>query len=237
MTVHAARRELQYLVDAWPIIVELKIPGPARSWVERPRRTGVITPEDLDRMGPQGVPRPAPADVSVLDLLSRISTVADNVLRTIHVVLGLVDGRHVPARSAWIDARPWLSEAKSWLAQAQEDNDKTVPWVLAQLAPLTATTARLLGDVREGQVINAVCPWCGGRAEGGLVGERTMSLRYPDHRDEEEGDVPEDPLIVCRGLACEPPAASCGTRWQEHPAWPRREWDWLASQLQVAALA
>lgn len=208
------------------MLVTLKIPGTARSWVERPRRTGVLTDADVERMGPQGVPRPAPADVSVIDLLSRIETVADDLVRTLRSVVDDLTG--LPEPSAFHDPRPWFDRARELLPVAHDADPRSGPWCADQVRPLAQKTARLLGDVRDGQVLDGVCPWCGGLSERGS-GERTMQVRYPDARS-----VEEEPLIVCRGLGCSPPSQACGTRHDGQPAWPTREWDWLAKQLRAS---
>lgn len=221
--VAAAGTDLAYLAESWPMLVTLKVPGTARSWVERPRRPGVLTAEDVERMGPQGVPRPAPADVAVLDLLWQIQHAADEIVRLLAEVTGTGGTPHRPAS---VDPRPWLVVAGDLLPAAHAVDDRSAPWVSARLRPMVSTTARLLGDVRDGQALDGVCPWCGGLTERGR-GERTMVVRYPDARLGED-----EPLIVCRGLGCEPPSSACGQRHSGHPAWPRREWDWLAQQLQ-----
>lgn len=238
MTQPLARtiRDIDYLGEAWPHLVVLRTPGTARSWVETPRRTGVLTETDLDRMGKKGVPRPTPADVGVLDLLAMVADRADDVARTIIGVCGLGDDPanpdltpddFLPDRSAAADPRPWLRVAAAWLAAAHELDGRTGPWVERQLRPVVTQAARLLGDVRDGQVMNGVCPWCEGRSAGG-TGERTLQIHYPAVDDEND-----EPLIICFGVGCMPPSASCGVQWRGHPAWPRREWDWLSTQLRT----
>ncbi len=225
-------RDLDYLTEAWPALVVLKIPGPPRTWVETPRRAGVLTAADAERLGKKGVPRPAPADVGVLDLLARISTTIDDVARTVVVTAGLDNPDanppihaeeflpHVPAA---VDPCSWMRTTATWLAEAHDNDDRTVPWVEQQLAPLVSAAARLLGDLRDGQVMNGICPWCYGATPVG-VGERTMQIHYPESEDDE-------PLVICRGLNCAPPSSACGSRFRGQPAWPIREWDWLSKML------
>ena len=255
-TVHTVTRDLAYLQEAWPAIVNLKIPGTARTWVETPRRRGVLSPADRERLGKKGVPRQAPVDVGVHDLLANIASRSEDIGRCIVDVAGLgaaalsadqarcmpwawsdVDAEIVaaewytaqflPARSGLADPRPWLIVARTWLAAADEFDDRTVPWVDAQIAGPVAAAARLLGDVRDGQVMNGICPWCEGRTIGALLGgERTMQIVYPDVDDEND-----EPVIVCTGEYCAPPASACGMHRDGMPAWPRREWDWLSTML------
>ncbi|MCW2089481.1 UNVERIFIED_ORG: hypothetical protein M2328_002761 [Rhodococcus erythropolis] len=256
-TVGTVKRDLEYLAESWPHIVNSKIPGTARSWVEKPQRRGVLSEADVDRLGKKGVPRPLPVEVGVLDLLATIADRADDIARCLLEVLGLataalsnqqvqgvpwawfdaadqdvalrwIEGCYLPTESATRDPRPWLRTASMRLMSADEMDELTVPWVAHQIAPLVSTTARLLGDVRDGQVMNGICPWCDGRTRDSLSGERTLQIHYPDPDD--ETDVP---LVVCFGLNCNPPADSCGHRHDDRPAWPRREWDWLATVLRA----
>ncbi|MGW0043459.1 hypothetical protein [Rhodococcus sp. NPDC003348] len=221
------RDDLTYLTEAWPHLIELRIPGPPRPWAETPRRTGVLTEQDLERMGPKGIPRPAPADVSVLDLLASIATSADDMARTVITVVAAPPDQALPPNPASHDPRPWLDLIPGWLRYAHELDDRTVPWITGQLQPLVHRTARLLGDVRDGQALNGICPWCNGFTASG-PGIRTLQIHYPVTDDEDD-----EPLIVCLGVDCNPPRSACGMRHDGHPAWARREWDWLATQLRV----
>lgn len=257
-TVHTVTCDLAYLEEAWPAIVNLKIPGTARSWVETPRRRGVLSNADRERLGKKGVPRQAPVDVGVLDLLANIATRADDIGGCVVEVAGLgpalmwgdrskgmpwaygnalaeqvagdwYTARFLPTHSASVDPRPWLMVTRLWLSAAQEFDDRTVPWVASQIAGLVASAARLLGDVRDGQVMNGICPWCEGRTIGAILGgERTMQIVYPDLDDEHD-----EPVIVCTGEYCAPPSSACGMRKDGMPAWPRREWDWLSTMLRT----
>lgn len=250
-TVARTCQDLTYLAEAWPHLVTLRMPGTARSWVETPRRTGTLSERDLERMGKKGIPRPVPVDVSVLDLLARIATVADDLARTVVDVCGLgsdavaelvidwEDQRAVaaarteaaaaflPPLAAARDPRPWLRVAGTWLAGAHEADASTAPWVADQLRPLITQAAHMLGDVRHGQVMNGICPWCTGRTTAG-TGERTLQIHYPVADDDTD-----EPLIICHGLNCAPPSGECGQTRGGRPAWPRREWDWLATQLRA----
>lgn len=223
-TVQSVKRDLTYLEEAWPALVVLKIPGTDRAWVETPRRTGVLSETDAERLGKKGVPRPTPVDVGVLDLLALIASRIDEVTRTVAEVAVLTDGL-LPSDSAAKDPRPWIRTTCMWLAFAHEADDRTAPWIGHVIAPLVTAAARLLGDARDGQVMNGVCPWCDGRTMSG-VGERTMQIYYPD-----PDDKTDRPLIICHGIDCDPPRDDCGERHNGKPAWPRREWDWLSKML------
>ncbi|WP_033189306.1 hypothetical protein [Rhodococcoides fascians] len=243
--------DLLYIADGWPALVHLKTPGSARSWVEAPRKH-VLSETDLERMGKKGVPRQAPADVGVLDLLSRIATVTYDVTLAV-VRLGpgpsamrraleerepwawydtyqsAVDhfaGDFLTTRSPSVDPRPWLMTARTWLAAADDENPNTAPWVGRKIESIVEQMSRLLGDVRDGQAMNGVCPWCGGLVANGVVGAKTMKVLHPDVDDEKS-----EPLIVCFGLDCSPPDEACGRLHEGRPAWGKREWEWLSTQL------
>ncbi|OZE89964.1 hypothetical protein CH298_13345 [Rhodococcoides fascians] len=252
-TRSSVEADLLYLAEGWPALVRLKVPGSARSWVEQPRKH-VLSESDLERMGKKGVPRQAPADVGVLDLLARIATVTHNVALSV-AALGpgastLRDahergepwawtdpeayqfaaryfGRHfLTTRLPSVDPRPWLMTTRTWLGSANEADPQTVPWVGRMFEPIVEQFSRLLGDVRDGQCMNGVCPWCGGLVADGVVGVKTMRVLHPDVDDESS-----EPLIVCFGVRCSPPGEACGRLWEGKPAWGKREWEWLASQL------
>ncbi|OZC62131.1 hypothetical protein CH267_00895 [Rhodococcus sp. 06-621-2] len=220
------RSDITYLADSWPLLVTFKIQGTARSWVETPRRA-VMSETDLERMGKKGVPRQAPGDIQVLSLLQSIVSAAEDVARTVITVAGLKKVDHLPMYSAAKDPIPWLTTCNAWLDAAHGNDDLTLPWVSGRFKPLATATAHLLGDVRAGQVMNGICPFCYGRTKGVTAGERTLQIHYPD-----PDDPTDEPVIACRGLNCRPPSNVCGYKTDAgHPCWPRREWDWLASML------
>ncbi|APE09718.1 MULTISPECIES: hypothetical protein [Rhodococcus] len=224
-SIRRVKEDLEYLQEAWPSLVALRVPGTARSWVENPRRAGMLSPEDQERLGKRGFQTPAPADIQVLDLIWSIANQARDIVECMVEVIDA--GRdYVPAESSTRDPRPWLETARELIDAAQKIDEATLPWVACQIAPLVKQTAHLLGDFRDGQVLNGICPWCNGRGDGGMVGLRTMQLHYPDPDEEDD-----QPLVVCRGVNCDPPRGMVGMRWRGRPAWTRREWDWLAKML------
>lgn len=236
--------DLQYLEEVWPWLVTLRTPGSRQRWVQRDSRRRVLTSEDLDAMGWKGVPRPAPADVTVLDVLAGVVDVgrrcAVEMLRALPHLRWEVWCPTVPATR---DARPWLHLAARLLPQAHtatvDDLDPIVEWVEARLGSLPADAARLMGDIRDGQDLAGICPWCHGLTARG-VGEPTMRIHYPsgtvhaqpfDPDSRKSAGDGQGALIVCHGINCTPPSHACGTRWHGHPAWNMREWEWLAKQL------
>ncbi|MGZ4589141.1 MAG: hypothetical protein ACXVX9_15210, partial [Mycobacteriaceae bacterium] len=83
---------------------------------------------------------------------------------------------------------------------------------------------QVLGLISDGQVLKAVCPWCGGRTEAHPTGgAHTLRVRNIHGLD--------TTVVVCEGGACEPPAEDCGTWVRGRPAWRQYEWDWLADRI------
>lgn len=241
--------DVAYLVDSWPALVTLRTPGsgrrrpPSRHEVTEAQRLrsellAIQERVELRRARELGVqpvpptgPIPAPAALEVLDLLAEFVAVSADVADAVTQTAGVERPPSSPS-SSWTDPRPYLRLAAAWLEQADEVDERTVPWVAAQLRPLAGKVAHQLGEVHDGQLLDALCPWCGGRTERRLTGgERTLVVYVRGTRRAKAEGQGDGPVIVCRGLNCEPPEASCGTRVGGRPAWPEREWDWLARQL------
>lgn len=238
--------DLAYLADAWQWLACLTPRGTQKRWAQF--RRPLIATRELESFGLSGVPRPTPADVSVLDVLAQLSHTAAWIVRELMHVVPLVPQRPeiwLPGRPASVDARPWLRLALHWLPAAdaltRTDDDPIVEWVEARLTQLVGDVARLMGDVRDGQELAGICPWCGGRTSPVKTGQPTMRVHYPHEQlaeplrlDELQPDEVAQPLIVCHGLNCSPPWTACGTKWRGKPAWNIREWDMLARRLMLA---
>lgn len=238
--------DLAYLAEAWQWLLPLRQRGTPKRWAQYQRQHRMPT-SDLASFGlAAGVPRVAPADVSVLDVLADMASTSAWIVRELRHALPAAATRPevwMPRHPASVDARPWLHLARHWLPQAdvltRGDDDPIVVWVEARLTQLVGDVARLMGDVRDGQELAGLCPWCGGRTSTSTTGQPTMRVHYP-HEDLAEPLDPNavrpaeggpQPLIVCHGLNCAPPWTACGTRWRGQPAWNIREWDMLAKRL------
>lgn len=92
----------------------------------------------------------------------------------------------------------------------------------------------VLGLTLDGQLLDALCPWCEGRtARHPVGGARTLRVRIvPDRRDPQQAV----PVVICEGDNCSPSDASAAydERWHGHPTWPQHEWEWLAAQIDAA---
>lgn len=226
-------RDLWYLADRWRLVLECRIPGTAKAWTQTAsgRRVSTAQLPALDAGG-HGAPTPAPVSVSVLDVLADYHGVATVVYPRVMRAAGLSTR---PVRSR--DPRPYLVEAATHLTVAADRDDSVPIAVASAIRPLTMDVARLMGDVRDGQLLAGICPWCRGRTAAG-TGVPTMRLHYPPadaagpiDPDGMLGRGGDQPLIVCHGLNCAPPSAACGESSRGRPAWTPREWDWLAKML------
>ena len=244
--------DTRYLIDSWRPLVELGVPGTRQRRLMRPRRPSEEMAEQAAREhaedtaerrkagyvpGPRRLPAPAP--LHLLDLLARFVSVCADVAETVAQIAG-VERLDAPV-SAHVDPRPYLVHARAWLKVAQEADDTTEAWVAEQLHRLADAVAAHLGELADGQVLEALCPWCGGRSEKRPTGgdlTLTVYARGPRAATEPPAETKpgekakeRPPMIVCRGTNCAPPDGECGNRIGGLPAWPDREWDWLAARL------
>ena len=241
---------LDYLVEAWPDLVTMGVAAGGRRRLPSSRRhrpdavvlaqAAEARAELLERRQIGWVPgtgkHPAPVDVDMLDLIRDVVAAAEDLALTITQTAGVDRPSHVT--SVWEDPRPWLLSARAWLTAADEVDDLTVPWARSVLAPVVRRVASTVGEILDGQVIDALCPWCRGRSEKRPNGgERTLMVAAPGQAStgaRPEATAPgqgDGPLVVCHGTNCAPPDSACGRRLRGMPAWPEREWDWLAKQL------
>lgn len=237
-----AKRDLTYLIEQWPSIVELGIPGSRKRWVQS-HPTGAISKgqlEDYGLDGVKGVARPAAADVHVLDLCTDYSDIARDLYWRTITIIGLQHNVFRP-NNALAHPDHYFSVVSTFIWGAQFHDDSFGALVGHKIAKLVTEVARLLGDMRDGQVLQGICPWCHGRGADGIEGEATMRLHYPAELDNTAQPFDPDtrkrtadqkePLIVCHGHNCTPPSNAYGQRWRDKPAWCEREWEWLAKQL------
>lgn len=241
--------DLGYLIEQWPRVVTLSVPGTRKRWVQSERRTAVIheqlAAKALD--GVKGVPRAAAADVNVLTICADYADIARDLFWDVMAVRSLPRQVFAPAVAVTVDPSEYLEVVRVHLWDTHDADPKFGPRVHRRIARLVPDVARMLGDIRDGQTLAGICPWCHGRTASGL-GEPTIHLYYPPQLGDEEdapfdpnpdkptpppadGKKDPDPLFVCHGLNCSPPSTAYGLTHEGKPAWPIREWDWLAKQL------
>lgn len=105
------------------------------------------------------------------------------------------------------------------------------PDAVQALAAWEGRALSALGLMADGQLLDALCPWCGGRTERApLGGERTLRVRLIVDRKARESKLA---AIVCEGLNCDPSSsdASEDERWRGRPTWLQGDWEWLAARI------
>ena len=135
----------------------------------------------------------------------------------------------VPADREWV-AVPAASGALHWscvwlessldVISAHEDFAQVLS---DEVAAIRHRIAAAVGEVEDGMTLKAPCISCRGVDQA--LGQVMFTLRLR---------AKPDPAIVCMNPACEPSEAVCGTWLHGHPAWPQREWDWLADRIREA---
>lgn len=131
-----------------------------------------------------------------------------------------------PADREWItEAAPagalhwacvWL-ESSLDVISAHEDFAQTLTDAIGTIRRRIAAT---VGEIEDGMTLKAPCISCRGIDED--TGQLMYTLRLR---------AKPDPVIMCVNPACQPSEAMCGTWIRSRPAWPQREWDWLADRI------
>lgn len=230
--------DVAFVAEHWADLTETRIPGTARPWqppqVTHERREELereARAERLERAEIAPGERPTPVLVDVLDVLVDVAEAADRLGEQVWHDAGRAeqpgpwrlrrffardpDVRWQPATSAYGDPRAHLAVLAEHLDCASDGLFDQVGAEFRRLAQATALALRLL---RDGQVLDAACPWC--RMPRALV------VREDDNLG---------PLIVCASrVSCEPPERDCGVRLRGRPTWPQYEWDWLAKRIRHA---
>jgi hypothetical protein len=233
------QHDLEWTAEHWEDLVEYRLKGTPRPW----RQAGDMNPEqrstrdalarveiaEADRLGRAPGFSPAPMHVSTFDVMVDILAEADALHETIAQRLG--HDRLETARSAYDSAERFLW----WCAARVELSAEDAPLyelVVEKAALMRSAMSTELGIVVDGQVLNAVCPFCCGvtpRTPGG--GAKTLRFRMVPSRVH-EGD--EEAMIVCEST-CQPFDREVDTWHRGRPAWPWSQWEWLAERLLPAS--
>jgi hypothetical protein len=92
-----------------------------------------------------------------------------------------------------------------------------------------------LGEIYDGQALDAICPFCIGRTFRHPSGEKTMRVRIVPSRIH-EGET--EFVVVCENPdGCHALASECDMWIRDRPAWPWSQWEWLALRLLPARRA
>lgn len=245
--------DADYLREAWPLLVELGLPEAGSSGRSLPRSARRVSERARERAAFEELrdrvearkagyvrpgEHPVPVDVPLLDLLAEFVRLVAEVAEYVTQAAGVE--RLAEPESCWVDPRPYLAATRAHLAAADEAEPGAREWAARLLHGLADKVAARLGEVHDGQVLAALCPWCRGRTERAPAGgELTLVIFHRQSRRRQAGrydggpDAAPDPepLIVCRGVSCTPPDSDVGVWVDGRPAWPMREWDWLAKRL------
>lgn len=212
--------------------------APQISAAKRAELDALARLEQLERSGIAPGESPVPFDLDIADLLAEILTAADEWAdRVCFAVWRPVDP---PACSAFEDPSRRLDLVERYLAGAVVADPALAEVVEARCDALVYRAHGLLGLLGDGQLLNAVCPWCDGRTTSAPVGgARTMRVRaqLPAGKRTMTQVDPVDVrwFVVCESGTCEPPPADCGERLRGRPAWLlRTDGDWLAARIERA---
>lgn len=211
---------LREVVERWPDLVEARIKGTAR-----PGRQSFRDPEEVDEGEGLGA-IPAPIHLDILDAMASIVCWSDMLHE--HIAQTVGHPRLEPARSALADPRPFLRYVEALLPEAVQTDPDMLDAVHEKLDLMKAVILGKLGEVYDGQTLDALCPFCVGQtfAKRHI---RTLRVRLIASRVR-PGDT--EFVIVCENPdGCRPFAAECGMFVKGRPAWPWSQWDWLAKRL------
>lgn len=212
----------------WPDLVESRLKGTPRITQSRPARN----PNDLEPGEGLGS-LPAPIHLDILDAMASIVMWADMLHELVAQTVG--HDRLEPAVSALADPRPFLRYVEALLPEAAGMDDEIVEAVTEKAERMRSLLLGKLGEVYDGQRLEAVCPFCVGRTFEKLAGERTLYVRVVPVATGHEG---LETVVVCENtVGCTPFARECDMWVRGAPAWPIHRWGWLADRLLPARVA
>jgi hypothetical protein len=204
--------------------------------VDRPWKTPALTMErrneiareakaerlERDAIAPGESPAPLDLDVmsELVEILAAAEILADRVCRSVWRPINR------PAMSALADPRPALVLIRRLLNEASTSltDPQIIAFVEHRAKDLIERAHETLGLISDGQIIKALCPWCGGRtADNPVGGQQTLRVRNVEGMD--------STVVICEGGGCRPPEADCGTWIRGLPAWHQSEWEWLAARI------
>jgi len=238
--IRTTAADLTWTADRWDDLVAYRLKGTPRPW----HQPGDDTPEhraardalarleiaEADRWGRAPGHSPAPLHVSTLDVMVDVLAEADTLHQTLAQHLG--HDRLQPATSALDSAERFLRWCAQRVGEAAGHSEELFELVADKARYVRTTVTAELGEIEDGQTLNAICPFCMGvtpRTPSG--GARTMRIRLVDSRIHGGS---KEPLVVCEGQ-CRPFDAEVDTWHRGKPAWPWSQWEWLAQRLLPAA--
>lgn len=229
----AALKSLQTVIDRWDDLEASRIKG-----TKRPHLSGqrTLTRQAADRRNAQRLEDIANADdrapgyteaplhLDVLDIMSGLLMSADLLHERVAQDVG-EDRLDHPA-SAYDDPAPYVAYVLKHLPAATQ---LVQEYAAEQAALMESAILLALGEVFDGQQLDAVCPFCMGRANGMMFGEITLHIRLiPSTANPEHVDF----AVVCENPnGCTPFANEVDVWLWGRPAWRFQRWAWLADRL------
>lgn len=235
--IRATIADLDWTADRWDDLVEYRLKGTPRPWRQPgemdPMRKRIadalarIEQAEVERWGRAPGFSPAPLHVSTLDVMVDVLAEADALHETLAQYLG--HDRLEPATSALDDPTRFLRYAAARVADAAGESDELFDLVAEKAATMRSAIAHELGEVEDGQTLEAVCPFCiGVTSRHPAGGAKTLRFRMvPDTLRAGEKEA----VIVCESGLCEPFEVECSLRVKGKPAWRFPDWEWLAERL------
>ena len=214
------------LIERWPDLHASRIKGSRRPMTARVLG---VRAEDEGDDGMRGIGgTPAPIHLDVLHTQQRI--LGDAYTLHEHVAVTLALDPLPPSADPYGDPRPYLDDTRKWLPRACEIDPDMLHAAREKTHHMRSLMLGKLGEIFDGQTLDAVCPFCNGTTGPGRRDDRTLRVRVATpqggrHRGPE-------PLIVCENpQGCTVLEGEVGMWVRGNPAWPVAEWDWLAKRL------
>jgi len=235
---------LQKIIDRWPDLITSRIKGTPRPTIpgthlgdrgrermNQQRRDDIANADD--RAPGKSI---APLHIDILDLMTKLLTDAHTLAN--HVMQTTGQQPLPPPISTAMSPRPYLKRIIEFLPQACADDEDMLEAITEKADLIHDEILMALGEVFDGQRLNAVCPFCMGQTSKRLAGELTMRVRIRDIGTNEHPNLAEF-LVVCENPdgMCQPFAREVDTWVGTNPAWRYPRWPWLAKQLHTARRA
>ena len=224
MTTRNTIATITTLINRWPDLVESRIKGTPRPWREQPTERHQVE----EGVGFGSVP--APVHLDVMTAMAELLDVAYGLHE--HVAQTVGHPRLAPPVSVYDDVRPYLAYVAATLSEACDTDPDMAEAAHEKAVEMSTTLFTKLGEVTDGQRLDAVCPFCLGRTpKRPAGGDRTLVVRIiPARAAREPGE--EEAVIVCENpVECPVQASECGLWVHGRPAWPWTDWEWLGERL------
>lgn len=224
-TVQSVIVKLEQVIARWNDLTESRIRGTLRV-VQGSKRE---RDELVDGEGFGSIP--APIHLDVLDAMSSILMWADLLHEDVAQVIG--HDRLPSAASAYEDPYRFLAYTVELLPEACEMRPDFIEHADERAERMRSLLLAKLGELYDGQTLEAVCPFCVGRTFRKLFGALTMRVRIqPSRTREGETEV----FVVCENPdGCTPFSSEVDLWIKDRPAWPMSRWPWLSDRLIPAA--